>query len=208
MTPSRKPKPGVSSRGRTATAKGTAQRAPAGLVVLLRGVNVGGKNRLAMADLAAACTALGCRNVRTYIQSGNVVADAATGVARSLAQRLRAHLVEHCGIDVPVVLRTADELRAVAAASPFLRAGAPEEQLFVGFLADRPTPAQVAALDPARSPGDEFAVVGRDVHMRLGNGAADTKLTAAWFDGRLGTTITVRNWRTVLQLTAMVDGRA
>lgn len=188
------------------SAKAKPSAAAATCVALLRGINVGGKNKLAMADLAALCTDLGCRDVRTYIQSGNVVFTASAALQRRFAAELQAKIAARLGLHVPVILRTAAELRAVAADNPYLRAGAAPETLYVGFLADAPTAAQVASLDPQRSPGDAFCVVGRDVYQSLGNGAADTKLTSAWFDRLLGTTITVRNWRTVLQLVAMADG--
>ncbi len=175
-------------------------------IALLRGINVGGRNRLAMADLVAACTAVGATSVQTYIQSGNVVFSASVARQQRFAADLQARIAEQFSLRVPVILRTAAALRAVAANNPFLLEPEPPETLFVGFLANPPTPAQVASLDPDRSPGDAFAVVGSDVYLHLGNGAADTKLTSAWFDRALDTIITVRNWRTVQQLLAMVDG--
>jgi uncharacterized protein (DUF1697 family) len=105
-----------------------------------------------------------------------------------------------------VVTRTAGELRGVLRGNPFLRAGAEAETLHVMFLADRPTPARVAALDSRRSPPDEFEVKGREVYLRLPNGGARTKLTNAYFDAKLATTSTVRNWRTVLKLVEMTGG--
>jgi uncharacterized protein (DUF1697 family) len=70
----------------------------------------------------------------------------------------------------------------------------------VAFLAATPTPAMVATLDPDRSPPDESAVRGREIYLRLPNGVARSRLTNAFFDSRLGTTSTLRNWRTVLKL--------
>jgi uncharacterized protein (DUF1697 family) len=88
-----------------------------------------------------------------------------------------------------------------------LRAGFDVATLAVAFLADRPTKARIAALDPQRSPSDEFAMRGREIYLRLPNGAAGTKLTNAYFDRTLGTTSTVRNWKTTLKLLELV-GRA
>ena len=164
-------------------------------VVLLRGINVGGKNRLAMSDLTRLCVALGGQNVRTYIQSGNVALDVPPAVALTLAQDLQAALARELALQVPVVVRKTADLTAVLAANPW-----PERDvalLSVAFLADTPTPAQVAALDPDRSPPDAFHVQGREVYLHTPNGLARTKLTNAWFDARLRTISTVRNWRTV-----------
>jgi uncharacterized protein (DUF1697 family) len=73
------------------------------------------------------------------------------------------------------------------------------------FLADAPARAAVAGLDSRRSPPDEFAVVGREIYLRLPHGVARTKLTNAWFDSRLATTSTMRNWRTVLKLVELAE---
>jgi len=84
-----------------------------------------------------------------------------------------------------------------------------ERSMFVGFLSSKPTAAQIAALDPNRSPGDTYRVIGREIYIDLsGNGAARTKLTTAYFDSRLATTSTFRNWRTTTSLLAMMTGGA
>ncbi len=186
-------------------AKPTAPTDDATLVALLRGVNVGGNNKLAMRDLVAVFEALGCGDVRTYIQSGNVVArapaSAVDGLSDAVAKALRAGF----GLDVPVVLRTGDALAAVVAANPYLAAGADPATVHMMFLRDAPSAAQVAALDPARSPGDAFTVRGRDVFLHCPNGFARTKLTNDYFDRKLATVSTVRNWKTVLTLLAMAQ---
>jgi len=168
-------------------------------VALLRGVNVGGKNRLPMAPLAAMFEAAGCRNVRTYIQSGNVVFEAAP---RGLAARIEAAILKDFGFAAPVTLRTRGEFEAVVRGNPFLP-GADESHLYVGFLAGVPAPQAVKKLDPRRSPPDRFQVIGREVYLLLPNGVGRSKLTNAWFDRALETVCTIRNWRTVKQLLAM-----
>lgn len=145
-------------------------------------------------------TEAGCRDVRTYIQSGNVVFSAAPGLAKRLPDLVSQRIADRFGYRVPVVWRTADEFRQVAVRNPFLKSEADVDSLHVGFLADLPTPRDVAALDPKRSPGDSFKVRGRDIYLCLPNGMARTKLTNAYFDSKLETTSTFRNWRTVLKL--------
>ena len=178
---------------------------PATHVALLRGINVGGKNMLPMKALAELCEAEGCAAVRTYIQSGNVLLRAPRARAARLAGALAARIEREHGFAVPVVLRTVDELARIARSNPFLPRG-PAEQLHVLFLADEPTEEALAALDPRRSPPDVFTVAGREIFLRLPNGAARTKLTNAWFDSRLATTSTMRNWRTVLELVRLAHG--
>lgn len=172
-------------------------------VALLRGINVGGKNRLAMKDLVAMFAEAGCRDVLTYIQSGNVVFRATEARASRIPGVIATAISDRLGFRAPVVMRTARELRAIARSNPFLRAGVDAEALHVMFLADRPPPGKVAALDPKRSPPDEFEVCDREIYLRCPNGVARTKLTNAYFDSKLSTTSTMRNWHTVLKLVEM-----
>ena len=99
-----------------------------------------------------------------------------------------------------VVLRTAKETRECYAKNPFVKAGVAESSLHVYFLADRPDPAAVKSLDPMRSAPDEFVVRGRDIYLFLPDGMARTKLSNAYFDGKLKTVSTARNWNTVRKL--------
>jgi uncharacterized protein (DUF1697 family) len=164
-------------------------------VALLRGLNVGGANRLPMAELVALFEAAGAAEVVTLQAAGNVLFRAPTGGAAGIGAAVQAALARR-GLSTPVVLRTAAELAAVARANPYPDA----EGLHVAFLAARPRAAAVAALDRDRSPPDRLEVVGREVYLRLPNGMAHTRITNAWLDGALGTVSTVRNWRTVLAL--------
>jgi len=121
-----------------------------------------------------------------------------------LAGLIAGQIEEGFGCRVPVVLRTAAELAEVVRSNPFLKAGAAEDSLHVYFLAGMPAVGDVAGLDPRRSAPDAFAVVGREAFLQLPNGMARTKLTNAYFDSKLKTVSTARNWRTVLKLLEMV----
>jgi uncharacterized protein (DUF1697 family) len=175
-------------------------------VALLRGINVGGKNMLPMKALAEIFTGAGCRDVVTYIQSGNVVFRASATVLKKLPVVVSAKIADGFGHRVPVVIRSHNELAAVIRDNPFLQAGELEKTLFVAFLADLPGAEAVATLEPQRSPPDRFVVIGKDVHMHLLNHAAKTKLTNAWLDSKLSTISTARNWATVLKLHEMTKG--
>jgi uncharacterized protein (DUF1697 family) len=173
-------------------------------VALLRGINLGGKNKLPMAALKEIFEASGCRDVRTYIQSGNVLFNADRAVVAGVPALAAARIAEAYGYRVPVLLRTAGELAATVAGNPFLEAGLAEDALHVLFLADAPGPDRIARLSPDRSPPDAFAVRGRDVYLHCPGGLARTRLTNAYFDTRLATTSTGRNWRTVTTLLALL----
>ncbi len=173
---------------------------PPTYVALLRGINVGGKNRVPMRELEEVFVEAGCRDVRTYIQSGNVLFSVDPPLAQSISARLAAAIAERFGYEIPVLLRTGEQLRDVIRDNPFLEAGAPENALHILFLAGLPEPDRVAALDPDRSRPDAFVVRGQEVYLWLPNGVARTRLTTDHFDSKLATTSTGRNWRTVVKL--------
>jgi len=172
-------------------------------VALLRGINVGGKRKLPMKELAEVFSASKCNNVRTYIQSGNVVFCAPPELVKRLAAALEKKIEARFGFAVPVILRGHDQLANVAQANPFLKRGASDQMLHVVFLANEPSADAVGKLDPQRSPGDEFRVVGSEIFLYLPNGAGNSKLTNAYFDSKLSTIGTARNWATVLKLLEM-----
>jgi uncharacterized protein (DUF1697 family) len=153
-----------------------------------------------MKDLAAMFTDAGCGSVTTYIQSGNVVFEARAALARLLPTLIENAIADTFGYQVPVVMRTGAELRRIVGGNPFLRSGADPATLHVAFLDVAPGAARVKTLDPARSAPDAFTVRGRDIYLYCPNGFGRTKLSNAYFDSKLGTTSTVRNWKTIVTL--------
>lgn len=168
---------------------------------LLRGVNVGGKNILPMKSLAAMFESCGCKNVKTYIQSGNIVFEADKKTIAKLSSVICEKIAEDFGFQTHIVLRSRDELAKIIAAVPY-----PDVELaHVVFLASAPTAAQIAQLDKNRSVPDQFHVTGSEIYLHLPNGMGKTKLTSAFFDSKLKTIGTARNWRTVLKLLEMMS---
>ncbi len=175
-------------------------------LALLRGINVGGKNKLPMKDLVEIFTAAGCADVRTYIQSGNVLFRASPGSLAQLPNLIVTRITDRFGYRTPVILRTVEQLRDVISNNPFRKAGAPEDSLHVMFLANAPSSRSVENLDPDRSPPDTFLVRGQEIYLQLPNGAGNSKLTNSYFDSKLSTTSTSRNWRTVTKLLELMGG--
>jgi uncharacterized protein (DUF1697 family) len=171
-------------------------------IALLRGINVGGKHKLPMTDLRRIFADAGAEDVRTYIQSGNVVFTASAAVARTLADRVADAVAEEFGFRPTVVTRTAAVLRKIAAANPF-EVDDPK-RVHVGFLRAKPKPTAIKRLDPGRSPGDLFVVKGTEIYLHYPNGMGRSKLTGAYLESTLGVEATMRNWRTVTELLAMV----
>jgi uncharacterized protein (DUF1697 family) len=166
----------------------------------LRGINVGGKNSIPMAELKPALSALGFEDVVTYIQSGNVVFRSPSRAAGDVAADVERQIAQVFGVDVAVLLRTPAQLRKIAADNPFLGKGADLSKLHVVFLDARPGKDAIAKLDPDRSPPDAFSVRGREVYLRLPKGAGRSKLTIDWFERALSVRATARNWKTLGKL--------
>jgi uncharacterized protein (DUF1697 family) len=175
-------------------------------LALLRGINVTGKNVLPMKDLAGIFSDAGCSNVRTYIQSGNVIFET-PGEAAKIAQVVTAKIEKRFGLRIPIIIRTSEQLLATIRANPFLKAGVDEKWLHVYFLAHSPNTAAITALDPTRSAPDAFHVRGQEIYLHLPNGMGRSKLTNAYFDSKLSTTCTARNWATVLKLSEMMQAK-
>jgi uncharacterized protein (DUF1697 family) len=172
---------------------------------VLRGVNVGGKNKLPMSDLRSMIESLGCVDVVTYIQSGNAVF-VAEHSPDATTRAIENGIKERFGLTVRVLLRTPEELAAIASSNPFL--GRDDlARLHVVFLDAAPTSAAASKLDPNRSPGDEFVVSGLEIFIHYPNGSGRSKLTLDWFERVLGVTGTARNWNTLLKLQELAAER-
>lgn len=165
-------------------------------VALLRGVNVGGKNKMAMAELRDHFASLGFNNVRTFIQSGNVIFESARLPA---VAQLESSIEERFAIASRIALRSSQDLLQVATNRP---ATMDEGRLYVGFLASKPSPADVVHLDHERFLPEQFSVSGEEVYMHLPEGMAQTKLPD-YLNRRLKVPITFRNWNTVNRLLAL-----
>jgi uncharacterized protein (DUF1697 family) len=166
-------------------------------IALLRAINVGGRNRVPMAALRDVFEAAGCRSVSTYIQSGNVLFTRPAPDRAALAAELEAAVEAEFAVRGSIVLRTFEELRAVAGSHPFDNDTA---RTSVTFLAAEPEPDRVRELMDVDIAPDEVAVVGSDVYLRYPNGIRDARLTGALLERRLGMAGTSRNWRTVTKL--------
>lgn len=167
-------------------------------VALLRGINVGGQHRVPMPELRSLAEGLGYDSVATYVQSGNLVFSAADDV-EDLTARLQAALETRFGFEVPVILRSRDQIERIATRHPFEDRQDDPVRLHVFFLAMDPDPAKLAAWHPERFAPDEALVDGREVYVHFPNGMGRSKLTV-----NLGPTVTARNWRTVQAIADML----
>lgn len=178
-------------------------------VALLRGVNVGGHNRVPMRDLRAVLEGLGHSDVATYLQSGNAVLTSGETDPVRLAGAIEGGIAAHLGLTIAVLVRTRDELAAVAADNPFLAAGADPAHLHAVFLSGDPDPERLAPLQDGRYAPEELRAGERVLYLHLPNGMGRSQLAVDLGKVRTvpGVTATVRNWRTVTNVLALADTR-
>jgi len=173
-------------------------------VVLLRGINVGSANRVAMPALRTALTGAGHGNVRTYVQSGNIVLDSELG-ADDLAAQVGDAIEAEFGLQIPVVTRTHAELAAVVEANPLGAVASEPKRYQVSFLDREPGADAVARLQDLAEPPEALAILGREIYAWHPDGVARSKLwnALAARGGVGGATATARNWTTVTTLLEM-----
>lgn len=174
-----------------------ADMAPITYIALLRGINVGG-NILKMDRLRALCSLLGAEDVRTYLQSGNVVFRAA-GSSAQWTERLEKKLVGESRLAISVMVRTSAELQTVRQQNPFLKEPKIDlARLGVAFLQQMPARRAIAALRATNLGSERFHLAGREIYLHCPEGFAHAKLYT--LDKILDQKTTVRNWNTVLKL--------
>jgi uncharacterized protein (DUF1697 family) len=175
------------------------------VVALVRSINVGGRNKVAMEALRSLAEGVGLTDVTTYLQSGNLVGTT-TGTPATVEQSLSDAIADQMGLAVPVVVRTADQLSEVIGALPFPHAATEPKALHVNFLQAEPDAERIRSLleEAQQFAPDCLAVVGREAFVHSPGGYADTTLTTTFLERRLGVVATARNWRTVTVLAGMV----
>ena len=173
-------------------------------IALLRAINLGARNRVAMPELREHLTEAGYGDVRTYVQSGNVVLDSDEAPAK-LAAALRRLIQERFELEVPVIVRTRDELAEVVKANPLRGVATDPKRYQVTFL-DRELPRELLAALAGLTTGEErFQAIGREIYGWHPDGVRRSRLWARLATGNAGVTATARNWNTVEQLLAMAD---
>lgn len=169
-------------------------------VALLRGINVGGKNKLSMQTLRDLLAGMGGTEVRTHLQSGNAVFTHQDADPDRLAADLERCITEELGLTIKCLVRTAADLRRVVDANPFDMTGVNGSRFLVTFLSGPVPLDKLAALDPAQYAPDEIRPGEREIYGHFPDTIRDSKLAAFLIDRRLGMTASARNWNTVTKL--------
>lgn len=177
-------------------------------VSLLRGINVGGQNKIRMADLRALYESLGFERVETYLQSGNVIFEADEADGEAVSQQIEAAIGRAWGHTVTVLMRRPADIARIAAGNPFLteRDEDPTRQ-YVTFLHAVPDGFDAGGLEGTEGGTDEYIIGEREVFVFCRNGYGRTKLSNTFFERKLGVPATTRNWKTVNALHDMAKER-
>ncbi|MGB8990300.1 MAG: DUF1697 domain-containing protein [Candidatus Sulfotelmatobacter sp.] len=167
-------------------------------VALLRGINLGGHKKIKMDELRAALAAIGFDEVKTYIQSGNVVFKAAKISDKALSKKIEATILSKFGHSVSVIIRTAEEIEQLIANNPFLKQpDIDQTKLHVMFLREPPAQSALQQLETLVLKPDQFRFLGKELYFYLPNGVAESVVMKKPIDRVLAIPTTMRNWRTV-----------
>lgn len=170
-------------------------------IALLRGINVGGQRSIKMADLKDAFESLGFSNVKTYVQSGNVVFSCEPAEPAKLAEQIESKLDQTFGFPVKTIIRTEDEFENIINNNPFVKErDIALDKLHVTLLSDMPEPEAIALLDIKKEENEKFLIISREVYLYCPNGYGNTKMNNAVFEKKLKTMATTRNWKTMNSL--------
>ena len=167
-------------------------------VALLRGINVGGQKIVNMEKLRASFATLEFNSVRTYVQSGNVIFNAPKASSTKLSERIKGRISYDFGFQIPVVLRTSDEMKKIIHDNPFLKdTKTDRSKLHVTLLSQLPATANIAKLDALDSDPDQFRVLGQEIYLYCPNGYGRSKISNNAVEKLLAVEATTRNWKTV-----------
>lgn len=172
-------------------------------IAMLRGVNVTGHKPIKMDRLRASFDSLGFGDVKTYVQSGNVVFKAAKTSEASFTEKIAKKIFDDFGHSVPVLVRTPAELEAILKC-PFTKLpGIDEGRLHVTFLSEAAPKSAEGSLIPLAAPADRFFINGREIYFYCPDGYGNTKFSNNAIEKKLSVQATTRNWRTVNALFQM-----
>jgi uncharacterized protein (DUF1697 family) len=167
-------------------------------IALLRGINVSGHKMIKMDELKRVLCALNFSNIRTYIQSGNIIFETEKQDSTFLEKQIGEIIFKNFGFSIPAVIRNREELEKIHKKNPFLgKRNEPVDKLHVTLLSEEPDPLYLKKMEGSLFLPDEFVISGREVYLFCPNGYGRTKLTNTFFENRLKLTATTRNWKTI-----------
>jgi uncharacterized protein (DUF1697 family) len=173
-------------------------------ILLLRGINLAARNRIAMADLRGVLEDAGFEHVRTYLQSGNVVLSSGAK-PDDIARKTERLIAKHFGLDVPVIVRSRAQLAKVVERNPLKAVASNPKRYQVSFLETKPTREVVRRVEEAAVAHEQVVAIGREIYAWHPDGIGRSRLWTLLAGQRLGITATARNWTTVTNLLSLAQ---
>ncbi|WP_107038648.1 DUF1697 domain-containing protein [Brumimicrobium mesophilum] len=174
-------------------------------IAILRGINVGGKRKILMADLKSMLSDIGIPNAVTYIQSGNVIFESEKDNL-AISHQIEVAILKKFGFEVPAIVRTAEELKQSIKSNPFYDDETDITKLVLTFLKETPKNEDIETLKPIDSKEDKYVIKEKDVFIYCEGKYHQSKLTNNLFEKKLKVRATTRNWKTVLKLMELSEG--
>src|SRR5579864_178172 len=173
-------------------------------IALLRGINIGPHKRMKMEKLRASCEGLGFDKVQTFIQSGNVVFQAAKLASTTASKKLEHRILKDFGFSVDVISRTREEMGKIIQNNPWAKErGIDPAKLHVAFLSDVPSAEAAKKLESLTIKPDKVHTADREIYFYFPNGVSGKRLWKHPLDRVLAIPVTMRNWNTVNSLYEM-----
>jgi len=175
-------------------------------ISILRGINVSGQKKIKMVDLKTLYKKIGFQDIQTYIQSGNVIFNSEQTDKKGIIEKIEEKISKQYGFTIPVRLLEIQELKEVFSNNPFLNNRNEDiNKLHVTFLKEEPKSEYVKEITIIQSASDEFILKGKTIYVFCPNGYGRTKLTNTFFEKKLKTTATTRNWKTIGKLVELTS---
>ncbi len=173
-------------------------------IALLRGINVGGKRKILMADLRLLFASIGLSDVTTYIQSGNIYFKSSITEKEKLENMIAEAINSKYGFDVPVIIRTASEIESIILNNPFIKQeGVTIDNLHLTFIKTYPNPQYLDTIPSNSFLPDKFEIIGNNIYIYCTGKVSQSKITNIIFEKKFKVVTSTRNWKTVIKLGEM-----
>jgi len=177
-------------------------------LALLRGINVSGQKLLKMEDLRKLMEDTGFGNVKTYIQSGNIIFDSNEIPMDKVAEKIKNSILEKYGFDVSILILTSNDLAKAIKSNPFTKEKDVNlKQVYVTYLSDKAKEVNLEKLDLASFAPDETVLIDKAIYIKFSDSASNSRLSNNLIERKLQVTATTRNWNTTLKLMELLNER-
>ncbi|WP_028284268.1 DUF1697 domain-containing protein [Olleya marilimosa] len=173
------------------------------LFVFLRGINVGGHNKIAMQDLRQMLTDLGFKDVKTHIQTGNIVLKTQLNDKIAIATKIEQSILESFGLNIPTLVKTKVDLDLILKDCPFI--DAEKENSYFALLFNAPSQSQITALSAYDFPNEKFTISNQCIYLYSSVGYGRTKANSNFFENKLKIKATARNYKTLTKVMSLIN---